>query len=263
MNVPAFDEGSKNDNFGVEQIRKEFPILSAEVYGKPLVYLDNGASAQKPKKVVESMVECLEKYYSNVHRGAHFLSQRSTEAFEDARAKIAKFINAPSVDEVIFTRGATESINLVASSYGSQFLDEGDEIILSCMEHHSNIVPWQNLRDQKGIVIKIAPIDDNGNFLVDEFEKLLSDRTRLVSILHVSNVLGTIVPVRKIIELAHKKNAKVLIDGCQAVPHMQVDLSDLGADFYVFSGHKLYGPTGIGVLWAPSDILNSMPPYQS
>ncbi len=190
------------------------------------------------------------------------MSQRSTEAFEDARAKIAKFINAPSVDEVIFTRGATEAINLVASSYGAHFLDEGDEIILSCMEHHSNIVPWQNLRDQKGIVIKIAPIDDNGNFLLDEFEKLLSDRTRFVSILHVSNVLGTVVPVREIVKLAHKKNAKVLIDGCQAVPHTQVNLSDLGADFYVFSGHKLYGPTGIGVLWAPSDILNSMPPYQ-
>ena len=257
MSLPAIDQNQLQNDYDIDQIRNDFPILQETVYGKPLTYLDNGASSQKPRQVIESMVECYEKYYSNVHRGAHFLSQRSTDAFEASRLKIAKFINAESPKEVILTRGATEAINLVASSYGGTFLSEGDEVILSCMEHHANIVPWQVLREQKGIVIKVAPIDEDGNFLLEEFEKLLSSRTRIVSVLHVSNVLGTVAPVHEIVRLAHQNGAKVLLDGCQATSHMEVDVSSLGADFYVFSGHKLYGPTGIGVLWAPSEILNS------
>ena len=248
--------------FDVERVRQDFPILRGTVYGRPLVYLDNGASAQKPRIVIDSMTKAYETYYANVHRGVHKLSQTATDAFEAAREKVARFINAPSVDEVIFTRGATEAINLVAATYGRAFLKPGDEVVISHMEHHSNIVPWQLLRDEKGIVLKIAPIDDEGGFVLDAYEKLLSPKTKIVAITHVSNALGTITPMREIVRLAHARGARVLVDGCQAVPHMPVDVQALGADFYVFSSHKLYGPTGIGVLWGRLDLLNSMPPYQ-
>ena len=247
----------------VERVRQDFPILRQMAYGRPLVYLDNAASAQKPRQVLDAMQEVYETYYSNVHRGVHHLSQRSTDAFEAARDKVARFINAKSVDEIVFTRGGTESINLVAATYGRKFLNEGDEIVISHMEHHANIVPWQMLRDERGIVLKVAPIDDDGNLLLDEYEKLLSPRTRLVAMTHISNALGTVTPIREIIRLAHERDAKVLVDGCQAVPHMVLDVQELDADFYVFSGHKMYGPTGIGVLWGKEDILNDMPPYQT
>lgn len=248
--------------FDVERVREDFPILKQTVYDKPLVYLDNGASAQKPRQVIEAMNACMEGYYSNVHRGNHKMSQISTEMFEDARNAIAGFINASTPDEVVITKGGTESINLVAATYGRKFLNEGDEILVTVMEHHANIVPWQLLRAEKGIVLKVAPIDDDGNFLMDEFEALLSNKTKIVSVPHISNVLGTVLPVEEIIRKSHAAGAKVLIDGCQSVPHTKIDVQTLGADFYVFSSHKLYGPTGIGVLWAPLDILNSMPPYQ-
>lgn len=248
--------------YDLERIRADFPILKQEVYGKPLVYLDNGASAQKPHQVIDAMSDVFENYYSNVHRGVHWTSQRSTEAFEAAREKVQVFINAASVNEIVFTRGATESINLVAATWGRKNLKAGDEVVLSHMEHHSNIVPWQLLRDELGIVLKIAPIDKGGNFLLDEFEALLSDKTKLVAVTHVSNALGTVVPVTDVIRLAHEKGALVLLDGCQAVPHAAIDVQALDVDFYVFSGHKLYGPTGIGVLWGREDLLNAMPPYQ-
>ncbi len=266
MTDAAMTTAKAGDNsmlaYDVESVRADFPILNQTVYDKPLVYLDNGASAQKPRQVIAAMTECMEGYYSNVHRGNHRLSQLSTQAFEDTRDAVARFINAESSDEVVLTKGGTESINLVAATFGRKFLKEGDEIILTVMEHHANIVPWQLLRAEKGVVIKVAPIDDDGNFLMDEFEALLSPRTKLVSVPHISNVLGTVLPVKEIIRKAHAAGAKVLIDGCQSVPHTKIDVQTLGADFYVFSSHKLYGPTGIGILWAPLDILNSMPPYQ-
>ena len=249
--------------FDIERIRADFPILKQTVYGNPLVYLDNGASAQKPRQVIDAMRDLFENYYSNVHRGVHWTSQRSTEAYEGAREKVAAFLNAPSDREIIITRGATEAINLVAATWGRENLGPGDEVIISHMEHHSNIVPWQLLRQEKGIEFKIVPIDDDGNFLLDEYEKLLTDKTKLVAVTHVSNALGTVVPVRDVIRLAHAKGALVLLDGCQAVPHMAVDVQALEVDFYAFSGHKLYGPTGIGVLWGREDLLNAMPPYQS
>ena len=248
--------------FDVEKVRADFPILKQTVYGKPLVYLDNGASAQKPRQVIDAMNDLFENYYSNVHRGVHWTSQRSTEAYEEARQKVAALVNASSDKEIIFTRGATEAINLVAATWGRQHLGPGDEVIISHMEHHSNIVPWQMLKDEKGFTLKVVPIDDDGNFLLDEYEKLLTGKTKLVAVTHISNALGSVVPVRDIIRLAHEKGALVLLDGCQAVPHMAVDVQALDADFYVFSGHKLYGPTGIGVLWGREDLLNAMPPYQ-
>jgi len=248
--------------FDVERVRADFPILSQEVYGKPLVYLDNGASAQKPRAVIDTMTAVMEKSYSNVHRGVHRLSQVATDAFEAARKKSATFINARSDKEIIFTRGATEAINLVAASYGRTFLSKGDEIIVSHMEHHSNIVPWQLLCEEIGAVLKVVPIDDDGNFLFDEFQKLVSKKTKLVAVTHVSNALGTIVPVKDVIKVAHDQGAVVLIDGCQAAPHMAIDVQDLDADFYTFSGHKVYGPTGVGVLYGKEDLLNTMPPYQ-
>ena len=249
--------------FDVEKIRADFPILSQKIYdGKPLVYLDNGASAQKPRQVIDAMSDLYETRYSNVHRGVHWTSQQSTNAYEAGRQKAGAFLNAASDNEIIFTRGATEAINLVAASWGRANLKAGDEVILTHMEHHSNIVPWQLLRQEKDIVIKVVPIDDDGNFLFDEFEKLLTDKTKMVAVTHVSNALGTIVPVADVIKAAHAKGALVLLDGCQAVPHQSVDVQALGADFYVFSGHKLYGPTGIGILWGREDILNAMPPYQ-
>tara|TARA_R110001592_G_scaffold15442_4_gene67332 strand:+ start:49365 stop:50621 length:1257 start_codon:yes stop_codon:yes gene_type:complete len=262
MSVSAKAGDNSLQAFDVARVREDFPILKEQVHGKPLVFLDNGASAQKPRQVIQAMTDCMEHYYANVHRGNHKMSQLSTEAYEEARRKVAGFINAPSDKEIIFTRGATEAINLVAASYGRTFLNPGDEIIITVMEHHANIVPWQMLRDEKGLTLKIVPIDDDGHFLMDDFEALLSDKTKIVAVPHISNVLGTVLPVKEIIRKAHAAGAKVLIDGCQAVPHTRVDVQDLGADFYVFSAHKLYGPTGIGVLWAPEDLLNAMPPYQ-
>jgi cysteine desulfurase/selenocysteine lyase len=249
--------------YDIEKIRTDFPILSREVYGKPLVYLDNGASAQKPRQVIDAMKDVFESYYSNVNRGVHWTSQRSTEAFEAGRKTVAEFLNAPSENEIIFTRGATESINLVAHSWGRMNLKAGDEVIISHMEHHANIVPWQMLRQEIGIDLKVVPIDDDGNFMLDEFEKLLSKKAKLVSVTHVSNALGSIVPVKAVIERAHAVGALVLLDGCQAIQHTAVDVQALDVDFYVFSGHKLYGPTGIGVLWGREDLFNSMPPYQT
>jgi len=248
--------------FDVERIRADFPILKQKVYGHPLVYLDNGASAQKPRAVIDAMSRAYETYYSNVHRGVHWTSQRSTEAFEASRGKVARFLNAASDNEIVFARGATEAINLVAAAWGRNNLNAGEEVVISHMEHHSNIVPWQMLRQEKGIVLKVVPIDDDGNFLLDEYRKMLGPRTRLVAVTHVSNALGTVVPVKDVIRLAHAKGALVLLDGCQAVPHMAVDVRALDVDFYVFSGHKLYGPTGIGILWGREDLLNAMPPYQ-
>ncbi len=249
--------------YDIAKIRADFPILSREVYGKPLVYLDNGASAQKPRQVIDAMKDVFESYYSNVNRGVHWTSQRSTGAFEAGRKTVAEFLNAPSENEVIFTRGATESINLVAHSWGRMNLKAGDEVIISHMEHHANIVPWQMLRQEIGIDLKVVPIDDDGNFMFDEFEKLLSKKAKLVSVTHVSNALGSVVPVKAVIERAHAVGALVLLDGCQAIQHTAVDVQALDVDFYVFSGHKLYGPTGIGVLWGREDLLNSMPPYQT
>ena len=247
--------------FDVERIRADFPILDQSVYGKPLVYFDNGASAQKPRQVIDAMNDIMETNYSNVHRGVHALSQRSTEAYEAVRGKVARFFNAASENEIVFCRGGTEAINVVAYAYGRKFLSAGDEIVISHMEHHSNIVPWQMLRDEIGIVLRVAPIDDDGNFLLDDYEKLLIDKTKLVAMTHVSNALGTIVPIAEVIRLAHDHGARALVDGCQAVQHGAVDMQALDVDFYVFSSHKLYGPTGIGVLYGKEELLNSMPPF--
>jgi len=246
----------------VEKIRADFPILSRTVYDKPLVYFDNSATTQKPRCVVESLVN---EYYSvnaNVHRGVHFLSQQATELHEAARETVRAFINARSTNEVVFTRGTTESINLLAYSFGEAFMQEGDEVILSVMEHHSNIVPWQILAARKGISIKVIPMNDKGELLMDEYKKLFSDKTKLVSVTHVSNVLGTVNPVKEITAIAHEHNVPVLIDGAQSVPHMTVDMQDLDAEFFAFSGHKVYGPTGVGVLYGKEEWLNKLPPYQ-
>ncbi len=248
--------------YDVNKIREDFPILSRTVYGKPLVYLDNGATTQKPRCVVDAMVE---EYYSvnaNVHRGVHFLSQQATNLHEASRETVRRFINAGSTNEIVFTRGTTESINLVASSFVESQMKEGDEVIVSVMEHHSNIVSWQLQAMRKGIVLKVIPMNDRGELLLNEYEKLFSPRTRLVSVAHVSNVLGTINPVKQIIEMAHAHQVPVLIDGAQGIPHMPVDVQDLDADFYVFSGHKIYGPTGVGVLYGKENWLDKLPPYQ-
>ncbi len=248
--------------YDVDAIRADFPALSTMVNGHPLVFLDSGASAQKPEVVLNRMDRAYRSEYANVHRGAYYLSQLATDNYESARATVAKFINAGQADEIIFTRNATAAINLVASSYGKAFLKAGDEIILSVMEHHANIVPWQLLRDETAIEIKVAPIDDAGNFLLDEFEKMLNPKTKIVAITHVSNVLGTVVPIKEVTRLAHDAGAVVLIDGSQGIVHSEVDVRDIDADFYAFTGHKLYGPSGIGVLYGKLDILNAMPPYQ-
>lgn len=248
--------------YDIQKIREDFPILSRTVYGKPLIYLDNGATTQKPKCVVDAIVD---EYYSvnaNVHRGVHFLSQQATNLHEASRETVRKFINARSTSEIIFTRGTTESINLVASSFTDAFMKEGDEVIVSVMEHHSNIVSWQIQALRKGIVLKVIPMNDRGELLIDEYEKLFTPRTKLVSVAHVSNVLGTINPVKQIASIAHAHNVPVLIDGAQGIPHMKVDVQDIDADFYVFSAHKIYGPTGIGVLYGKEDLLDKMPPYQ-
>lgn len=248
--------------FDIERVRQDFPILRQTVYGKPLVFLDSGASAQKPQVVIDAVRECYETYYSNVHRGAHYLSQRCTDEYEKVRAEIADFINAPSENNVVITSSVTESINLVAQTWGRKFLKAGDEIIVSEMEHHANIVPWQMLETELGVKLRAAPIDDQGEFLIEEFKALLNSKTKLVAIAEVSNVLGTILPVKEIVRLAHEQGAKVLVDGAQGIVHQGVDVQDLDCDFYGFTGHKLYGPSGVGVLYGKSDVLNAMPPYQ-
>ena len=248
--------------YDVQKIREDFPILSRKVYNKPLIYLDNGATTQKPRVVVESITD---EYYSvnaNVHRGVHFLSQQATNLHEASRETVRKFINARSTSEIVFTRGTTESINLVASTFVDSQMKEGDEVIVSVMEHHSNIVSWQLQAARKCIVLKVIPMNDRGELLLDEYEKLFSPRTRLVSVAHVSNVLGTINPVKEMIATAHAHGVPVLIDGAQSIPHMPIDVQDLDADFYVFSGHKVYGPTGIGVLFGKEAWLAKLPPYQ-
>lgn len=248
--------------YDIKQIREDFPILSRSVYGKPLVYLDNGATTQKPRSVVDAIAE---EYYSvnaNVHRGVHFLSQQATDLHEASRERVRTFINARSTSEIIFTRGTTESINLVASSFVESQMQAGDEVIVSQMEHHSNIVSWQLQAMKKGIILKVIPINDAGELLLDEFEKLITPRTKIVSVMHVSNVLGTINPIKQIIRIAHSHNVPVLIDGAQSVPHQKIDVQELDADFFVFSAHKMYGPTGIGVLYGKEAWLDKLPPYQ-
>lgn len=249
-------------SYNVEDIRQDFPILQRDVYGRPLVYLDNAATTQKPRSVVEAISN---EYYStnaNVHRGVHFLSQKATDLHEAARERVRQFINARSTAEVLFTRGTTESLNLVASSFGEAFLKEGDEVIVSVMEHHSDIVPWQLLRERKGIVIRVIPMDDSGRLDLEAYERLFSERTRLVCVAHVSNVLGTVNPVKKMAATAHAHGAYMLVDGAQSIPHFKVDVQDLDCDFLTFSGHKIYGPTGIGVLYGRESLLEKMPPYQ-
>ena len=249
------------DAYDVNRIRADFPALALQVYGKPLVYLDNAASAQKPKAVLDRIQHAYTQEYANVHRGLHYLANAATEAYEGAREKVAAFLNAPRKEEVIFTRNATEAINLVAYTFGREHIKPGDEIVLSIMEHHSNIVPWNFLRERQGAVIKWAPVDDEGNFLLDEFEKLLTPRTKLIAITQMSNALGTIVPVKDVVKRAKARGIPVLVDGSQAAVHLDVDVQDIGCDFYVFTGHKLYGPTGIGALWGKYEHLAAMPPF--
>src|SRR6201999_331929 len=243
------------------RVREDFPALSLKVYGKPLVYLDNAASAQKPNAVLDRMTEAYKSEYANVHRGLHYLANAATEAYEGGRGKVAKFLNARRPEEIIFTRNVTEAINLVAYSWGEPNIGEGDEIVASIMEHHSNIVPWHFLRERHGAVIKWAPVDDEGNFLIDEFEKLLTPRTKLVAITQMSNALGTVVPIKEVVKLAHARGIPVLVDGAQGSVHLDVDVQDLDCDFYVMTGHKLYGPTGIGVLYGKYAHLTAMPPF--
>jgi cysteine desulfurase / selenocysteine lyase len=250
-----------NGTYDVNRIRADFPILATQVYGKPLVYLDNAASAQKPRAVLDRLDRAYTAQYANVHRGLHYLANEATEAYEGAREKVAAFLNAARKEEIIFTRNATEAINLVAYTFGRERIKAGDEIVLSIMEHHSNIVPWHFLRERQGAVIKWAPVDDEGHFLVDEFEKLIGPRTRLVAITHMSNMLGTLVPVKEVTRIAHTHGVPVLIDGAQAAVHVDVDVRDIDCDFYAFTGHKIYGPTGIGVLYGKYAHLAAMPPF--
>jgi cysteine desulfurase / selenocysteine lyase len=254
---PAVSNGS----YDVARIRQDFPILSMQVYGKPLVYLDNAASAQKPQAVLDRIQQAYTSEYANVHRGLHYLANAATEGYEGARDLVRGFLNAPRREEIIFTRNATEAINLVAYTFGRERIKAGDEIVLSIMEHHSNIVPWHFLRERQGAVIKWAPVDEEGNLLIDEFEKLLTPRTKMVAITHMSNMTGTLVPVKEVVKLAHARGIPVLVDGSQAAVHCDVDVQDIGCDFYAFTGHKLYGPTGIGVLWGRYDLLAAMPPF--
>lgn len=248
--------------YDINKVREDFPILSRQIYGKPLVYFDNGATTQKPLCVLDAMRNEYLNVNANVHRGVHYLSQQATDLHEAARETVRKFINAPKVEEVIFTRGTTESLNLVVSSFGDRFLSEGDEVIVSVMEHHSNIVPWQLLAAKKGIAIKVIPMTDDGDVIMEEYEKLFNEKTRIVSITQVSNVLGTINPVKEMIRIAHEHEVPVMVDGAQSTPHMKVDVQDLDCDFFAFSGHKIYGPTGIGVLYGKEKWLYEMPPYQ-
>src|SRR5256886_3694230 len=250
-----------NGSYDIARIREDFPILSMQVYGKPLVYLDNAASGQKPKAVLDRLNQAYTSEYANVHRGLHYLANAATEAYEGAREKVRAFINAARPEEIVFTRNATEAINLVAYTFGRERIKPGDEIVLSIMEHHSKIVPWHFLRERHGGVIKWSPVDDEGNFLIDEFEKLLGPRTKMVAITQMSNMLGTVVPVKEVVKRAHARSIPVLIDGAQAAVHLDVDVQDIGCDFFVFTGHKLYGPTGIGVLYGKHEHLAEMPPF--
>src|SRR2546429_1383107 len=250
-----------NGAYDVARIREAFPILAMQVYGKPLVYLDNAASAQKPQAVLDRLNHAYTAEYANVHRGLHYLANAATEAYEDAREKVRAFLNPARKEEIIFTRNATEAINLVAYTFGRERIKAGNEIVLSIMEHHSNVVPWHFLRERQGAVIKWAPVDDEGNFLIDEFEKLLSPRTKMVALTHMSNMLGTLVPVKEVVRRAHARGIPVLLDGAQAAVHLDVDVQDIGCDFYVVTGHKLYGPTGIGVLYGKHEHLDAMPPF--
>ena len=255
------DQATISNVYDVNRIRADFPILAMQVYGKPLVYLDNAASAQKPRAVLDRLEAAYTTQYANVHRGLHFLANEATEAYENAREKVATFLNAGRKEEIVFTRNATEAINLVAYTFGRERIKAGDEIVLSIMEHHSNIVPWHFLRERQGAVIKWAPVDDEGRFLVDEFEKLLTPRTKLVAITHMSNMLGTMVPAEEITRIAHTRGIPVLFDGAQAAVHLDVDVREIDCDFYAFTGHKLYGPTGIGVLYGKYEHLSAMPPF--
>ena len=248
--------------FDIEKIRSDFPILERKVYDRPLVYLDNAATTQKPRCVVDAMSEEYFSVNANVHRGVHFLSQQATDLHEAARERVARFIGAASSSEIVFTRGTTESLNLVASSFSEAFLREGDEVLLTVMEHHSNIVPWQLVRERKGIVLKVIPINDAGEVDLEAYEKLFTPRTRLVAVTHVSNVLGTVNPVKQMAAVAHAHGARILVDGAQSVPHFSVNVQDIDCDFLTFSGHKVYGPTGIGVLYGKEELLDRMPPYQ-
>lgn len=250
-------------HFGAEKLRADFPALNQKVHGKPLVYLDNAASTQKPRQVLEAMTRFYERDYANVHRGVHSLSQRATDAYENARVRVQRFINAASADEIIFTRGATESLNLVAHSWGHAFLNAGDEVLITELEHHANIVPWQMLAREKNIILKTAKVEDDGSVPFENIRAAITPRTKLISIAHISNALGTILPVEETIAYAKARNIPVLLDGCQAVAHSAVDVQKLDCDFYVFSGHKLYGPTGIGILYGKKKWLNTMPPYQT
>jgi cysteine desulfurase / selenocysteine lyase len=250
-----------NGAYDVQRVRADFPILATQVYGKPLVYLDNAASAQKPRAVLDRLQQAYTAQYANVHRGLHYLANEATEAYENAREKVAGFVNAGRKEEIVFTRNATEAINLVAYTFGREHIKEGDEIILSIMEHHSNIVPWHFLRERYGAVIKWVPVDDEGNFLLDEFEKLIGPRTKLVAVTHMSNMLGTLVPVKEVTRIAHAHGVPVLIDGAQAAVHADVDVADIDCDFYALTGHKLYGPTGIGALYGKYQHLVAMPPF--
>ena len=248
--------------FDINQIRNDFPILGREVYGRPLVYLDNAATTQKPRTVVEAITEEYYNVNANVHRGVHYLSQQATDLHEEAREKVRQFVNARSTGEIIFTRGTTESLNLVASSFCDEFMQEGDEVIVSVMEHHSNIVPWQLQAAKRGISIRVIPMTDEGELRLDEYEKLFTDRTKIVSVTHVSNVLGTVNPVDEIIRIAHEHGVPVMVDGAQSTPHFAVDVQAMDCDFFAFSGHKMYGPTGVGVLYGKEDWLDRLPPYQ-
>ena len=248
--------------FDVNQIRKDFPILTTSVNGHPLIYLDNAATSQKPNVVINALSDYYQEYNSNVHRGVHYLSQKATDAYEVARSRIGKFMNAGSSEEVIFVRGTTEAINLVAQTYGRKNIRSGDEVLITALEHHSNIVPWQMICEEKGAKLRVVPMTDEGDLDLDAYRKLLNDNTRIVAITHVSNALGTINPVKEMTAMAHDRGIPVLIDGAQAIPHMTVDVLDLDCDFYAFSGHKMFGPTGIGALYAKKDLLESMPPYQ-
>ena len=250
-------------SWDIEKIRADFPVLSQTVNGKPLVYLDNGASSQVPNLVIERGTQYLQEEHSNIHRGVHYLSQKATTAYEAAREKIKRFINAREAKECIFVRGTTEGVNLVAQSYGRKFINEGDEILVSEMEHHSNIIPWQMIAEERGAKIRVIPMNDHGELIIEEYENLLNERTKMVAVAHVSNSLGTINPIKEMTATAHKFGVPVLVDGAQSVPHFPVDVQDLDCDFFVFSGHKMYGPTGSGILYGKKEWLEKMPPYQT
>lgn len=268
MNIPAFSStdvgvsvSTSSLPLDVDRLRQDFPALHQLVHGKPLVYLDNAATTQKPQLVIDRVCHYYQENNSNVHRGVHLLSERATQDFESSRTTVQAFLNAKHNHEIIFTRGTTDSINIVAGSFGRKFLNAGDEVVITHMEHHSNIVPWQMICEERGATLKVVPINDDGELLLEEFEKLLTPRTKIVSVVHVSNTLGTVNPVKQIIDMAHARDIPVLVDGAQATPHMQVDVQELDCDFYVFSGHKVYGPTGVGVLYGKSKWLNAMPPH--